>query len=143
MGSGSAVPASVSRDVVRAFYEAIASRDPDRIGQFLDDDVDWMIIGPVELLPYCGPHRGKAAVLELYRTEIPEGKKVTGVFQDYLLVDGDNVAAYSRLTGIHRRSGRVISYRIANFLRFRDNKVVEFRGMIDSLDAAEQMLGRP
>ena len=28
-------------------------------------------------------------------------------------------------------------------MRFRDNKIVEYRGIIDSFDAAEQMMGHP
>jgi ketosteroid isomerase-like protein len=31
---------------------------------------------------------------------------------------------------------------IANFHRFRDGKVVEYRGFTDSFDAVEQILGR-
>jgi hypothetical protein len=36
---------------------------------------------------------------------------------------------------------RKISYRVAHFIRFRDQKVSEFCSIIDSFDAAEQVLG--
>ena len=38
----------VSRAEVEAFYEAYRSRDPQRIAEFLDDDVEWHIGGPVD-----------------------------------------------------------------------------------------------
>jgi hypothetical protein len=48
-----------------------------------------------------------------------------------------------RLIAVHGETDRVVSYRCAQLLRFRDNKLVEFRALIDSFDAAEQMLGHP
>lgn len=67
---------------------------------------------------------------------------VTGNVQEYLLVDQDAVAALNRLTAVQRSSGRIITYRIANFMRFRDGEIVEFRTVTDRFDAVEQMLGR-
>ena len=60
-----------------------------------------------------------------------------------LLVDKDRAASYGRLSGIRREDGRTISYRYAHFLRFEADKVAEFRSVIDSFDAAEQVLGHP
>ena len=44
---------------------------------------------------------------------------------------------------MRRDVGHAISYRIAQFFRFHDQKVVEYVSLIDSFDAAEQVLGRP
>ena len=41
---------AVSRAAVEAFYEAYASRDPQRIGAVLDDDVAWHVNGPSEVI---------------------------------------------------------------------------------------------
>ena len=60
-----------------------------------------------------------------------------------LLIDGDRAASFSRLTAIQLGTGRTISYHQAQFLHFRDGKIVEYRGIIDSFNAAEQMMGRP
>jgi ketosteroid isomerase-like protein len=135
--------ARVRRSVVKAFYQAFASRDPDKIAPFLAPDVDWMIVGPVDLLHFCGQRRGKAAVLDLFRRVVPEVIQVTGFEQELLLVDKDRAASYARISGIRREDGRTVSYRCSHFLRFEDDKVVEFRSVIDSFDAAEQMLGHP
>ena len=135
--------ARVRRSVVKAFYAAFASRDPARIAPFLATDVDWMIVGPIDLLRFCGQRRGKAAVLDLFRRVVPEVIQVTGFDQDLLLVDKDRAASYARIAGIRKADGRTISYRCSHFLRFEADKVVEFRSVIDSFDAAEQMLGHP
>jgi ketosteroid isomerase-like protein len=58
-----------------------------------------------------------------------------------MLVDGDGAAVLGRLTASKRDDGHAISYRIAHFIKFRDEKVVEYMSIIDSFDAVEQMLG--
>ncbi|MGC1689257.1 MAG: nuclear transport factor 2 family protein [Pseudolabrys sp.] len=55
-----------------------------------------------------------------------------------MLVDGDSAAVLGRLTATKRASGQAISYRIAHFIQFRDEKVV---GYVSSFDAVEQLLG--
>ena len=60
-----------------------------------------------------------------------------------LLIDRDRAATFSRLTGVQSGTGRTISYHQAQFMQFRDGKIVEYRGIIDSFDAAEQMIGHP
>ena len=60
-----------------------------------------------------------------------------------MVVDGDRVATLNRLSATRSDDGRVISYRLAHFMRFRDGKVVENLSLIDSFDAAEQVLGHP
>ncbi|MGB3656937.1 MAG: nuclear transport factor 2 family protein [Pseudolabrys sp.] len=57
-----------------------------------------------------------------------------------MLVDGDRAAVLGRLTATKRASGQAISYRIAHFIQFRDEKVVDYVSIIDSFDAVEQLL---
>ena len=125
-----------------AFYDALASRDPTRIEPFLDDDVDWLIVGPVELFSFCGQRYGKAAVLDVFR-QISETEKACSNVRDFLLVDGECASALVRLTNLETRAGREISFRVAHFARFRAGKVVEYCGIPDSLGKAEQTLGHP
>lgn len=57
--------------MVEAFCKVYAVRDVDKIAEFLDDNVEWSISGPVDVLAYCGTHRGKANVIDLIRRRIP------------------------------------------------------------------------
>ena len=131
----------VSRETVEAFFAAFVSRDPKRIAPFLDDDVDWLITGPVDLFPYCGQRRGKKAALEVFERLVPEIMIITSVVPEHFLVDGDSAAAFSRVTGKHSQSGRTIAHRIAQFWQFRNDKVVVYRTLVDSFDVVEQVLG--
>ena len=74
---------------------------------------------------------------------MPSIMHVSKIELETLLIDGDRVATFSRLTGVLCGTGRIISYHQAQFLQFRDGKIVEYRAIIDSFDAAEQMMGHP
>jgi ketosteroid isomerase-like protein len=130
-----------TRSVVEAFYEAYAFRDAKKFAPFLADDVEWMITGPVELLQFCGCWKGKAAVIELYDNIVPHIFKVTSFTVQTLLVEGERAAALCKLSAV-LPNGRSISYDLAQFVRFRDGKVVEFRSLNDTFNAAEQVMGR-
>jgi ketosteroid isomerase-like protein len=131
----------VPRAVVDAFYRALAERDMATLADFLDDDVVWTISGPVDILPFCGERTGKSGVMKLLMQDSPAFLMHRRFVPSMTLVDGDGAAVLGRLTGSKRDDGHAISYRIAHFIKFRDEKVVEYMSIIDSFDAVEQMLG--
>jgi ketosteroid isomerase-like protein len=135
--------APVSPSIVQGFYLAYVARDPDRMAAFIDDDVEWWVTGPVDLLEYCGYRRGKAAVIDLYARIVPSMFEFKGFDPRDFLIDGDRAAAFGRISAIQRSSGRLISYMCAHFVRFRNDKVISFSSLTDSFDAAEQVLGHP
>jgi ketosteroid isomerase-like protein len=130
-----------TRARVRDLYAAYARGDDARVAMMIDDDIDWAIYGPVQVFSFAGPRRGKAAVLET----------LSGIAREYALeryqpevivVDGERAAVMSNVAFIQRSTGRTLSFRNANFLRFRDGRIVEFREFIDTFDVVEQALGR-
>ena len=131
----------VSRAVVEAFYRALADRDAATLAAYLDDDVVWTISGPVDILPFCGQRVGKDGVMKLLVQDSPAFLSDRRFVPSMTLVDGDGAAVLGRLTGSKREDGHAISYRIAHFIKFREEKVVEYMSIIDSFDAVEQMLG--
>lgn len=131
----------VARAVVEAFYQAYESRDAQRIGAFVDDDVEWSVFGPADVMQVCGQWRGKAAVIERFARTVPKVVQFVGLERESLLVDGDHSAMFGRVTSRQRPSGRIISHRVAHFVTWRDDKVVCFRVINDSLDAVEQFIG--
>jgi ketosteroid isomerase-like protein len=132
---------AVPRAAVEAFYRALADRDMDTLATYLDDDVVWTISGPVDILPFCGQRVGKDAVMKLLRQDSPTFLADRRFVPNTMLVDGNNAAVLARLTATKREDGHAISYRIAHFIKFHDEKVVEYVSIIDSFDAVEQMLG--
>lgn len=134
---------TVQRATVEAFYQAYTGRDLEKLTQLLADDVEWTVSGPIDVLPFCGTRRGKAAVVDFITRLVPEVYRVFTFERETTLIDGDRVAALNRLSARSTDDGRVITYRVAHFVRFRDAKVIENIAIIDSYNAAEQVLGHP
>jgi ketosteroid isomerase-like protein len=137
-------PSTVAPDLrahVEAMFRSYAARDFRTFAGFLDDNVEWTISGPVDILPFCGTRRGKCEVIKLIVKQIPVVLRIFNFAPEALLVDGDNVAALNRVRARHSSDGRLISYRIANFMRFRDRLCISNLSLLDSFDAAEQVLG--
>jgi ketosteroid isomerase-like protein len=132
----------VPRSVVEGFYAALARSDFVALAPYLDENVNWTISGPVDVLPFCGQHIGKSIVLKLLDRDIPALLERRHLVPNAMLVDGDRVAVFGRLMASRGDIGRKISYRIAQFIRFENEKVVDYISIIDSFDAVEQVLGQ-
>lgn len=113
----------------------------DTLATYLDGGVVWTISGPVDILPFCGQRVGKDAVMKLLMQDSPTFLADRRFVPDTMLVDGNNAAVLAKLTATKREDGHAISYRIAHFINFHEEKVVEYVSIIDSFDAVEQMLG--
>lgn len=128
------------RGFTRAFCHALAANEPQRIAPFLDDAVEWTVFGPVDLFPFFGQRRNKAAVIAMCG-EIAGCLQLRGCEKESMLIDGDKAAALIKLNALYTRSGRILSLRLAQFAQFKGGKLVRLRALFDSFDAAEQALG--
>ena len=133
----------LTREHIESFRRARLTRDARQIEPFIDDDVDWFATGPIELLQFCGHRIGKAAVLECITRLEPSALKVLRSELTTLLIDGDRAAFLGRIVAVQPGTGRTITYNQVQFMRFRNGKIVEYRAIMDTLDAAEQMIGHP
>jgi ketosteroid isomerase-like protein len=132
----------VPRAIVEGFYEALANCDMAALAPYLDDNVVWTISGPIDVLPYCGQRSGKDVVLKFLDRDIPLLLERRRMVPQAMLVDGDRAAVFGKLMAARRDVGHPISYRIAQFVQFRDGKVIDYISIIDSFDAVEQVLGQ-
>ncbi len=130
-----------TRALAEAFYHASAERDVERAMSLIDENVDWLVQGPVDVFLFLGQRHRRAAVLEGYR-EIARKLEITGYTLETLLVDGSRSAALIRITAIVRATGRLMSVRTSQFMRFGGGQIVEMRSVIDTYDMVEQTLGR-
>lgn len=119
----------------------MADRDGNTLASYLHNDVVWTISGPVDILPFCGWRVGKDGVMKLLMQDSPAFLSDRRFVPNTMLIDGSNAAVLARLTAIKREDGHAISYRIAHFIKFHEEMVVEYVSIIDSFDAVEQMLG--
>lgn len=132
---------TASPAAVRAFYEAMASRDPVKLAQCLADDVEWHMPGPVDVFVFCGYRRGKAAVIDYIARLVPSMFAIKRLEPEDIVVDGNRVASLSRITAVQKNTGRVITYHSVLFVVFRGDKIVSVQGVADTFDAAEQVVG--
>jgi len=132
----------VTRQVVDCFYDAYTTGNRDKLAAMLHDDVDWLISGPVAVLHFCGRRHGKAQVLELATQILPNVLSDMRVTHESVVIDGGQAAILNRMVARRRSDGRTIAYRFAHFLDFTaDNKVIGTLSIIDTFNAAEQILG--
>src|SRR6266852_4431273 len=102
----------------RALYRAINERQCEELEALIDDDVEWAIYGPIDMFPFLGARRGRAAVIEVIR-QIAENVRV------------------------HRFDRESISLRLAHFAQFKAGRLVSIRVLVDTFDLVEQALGHP
>jgi len=87
--------------------------------------------------PARRPRRGVAGEAEIAELYMLDSYKT-----EITIVDGDCPAVMSDVSFIQRTTKRVLRFSIANFLRYRDGKLIEFREFVNSFDVVEQALGR-
>lgn len=126
---------------VAAYYSAYLSRDPERIAAILDDNVVWSVTGPSDQFDFYGPRRGKEEVIEVMVRIIPCFFRISSFEFEHILVQGDRVATYGQVRAHQRDTGRAIRFRFTHFMRFQGGKLIAFRAIADTFDAAEQLVG--
>jgi len=131
------------RERLNSLYAAFKLANVDFLLNAFADDTEFISYSPLEVFPFLGHHRGKAAMAEVLKAGYEEFEFIT--YQPVFTVcEGNDAAAvivYARF--IHRKTGRSISIMIAHFLRFRQGQIVELREFMDSFGAVTQLLGRP
>jgi len=131
---------SATRATVEDVYDAYGRRDMERVAALLHDDIDWVIYGPIEVFPFVGMRRGRKAVLEAIVT-LFELFSLESHQREIMIVEGDRAAIMSDVGFKQRATGRTLRFRVANFMRFQDGRLIEFREFADSFDLVEQAIG--
>jgi ketosteroid isomerase-like protein len=126
----------------RALHRAINERQPADLESLLDEDVDWTIYGPIDLFPFFGARRGKAAVIEVIR-QIADNVRVHRFERESIMLGQDSASSMMRYTLTTEDSSKPISLRIAHFAQFRDGKLSRLRVLVDTFDLVEQAVGYP
>src|SRR5665213_2600345 len=125
-----------TRAIVRELYDAYGRRNFDRVAALIHDDIDWMVESPVHVFPFAGTRHGRAAVLQALGS-IAELFVLQSYTSEIVIVDGDRAAVMSDISFTQRSTKRVLRFRVANFLRIEDGKVIEFREFSNTFDVVE------
>jgi ketosteroid isomerase-like protein len=126
----------------RAMHRAINERQLDEIEALIDEDVEWSLHGPIDMFPFFGARRGKAAVIEVIR-QMAENFSVRRFDRESIMLGVDSAASMMRYSLTTLDSNKPINLRIAHFARFRQGRLYNLRVLIDAYELVEQALGRP
>ena len=99
-----------------------------------------MIHGPIELFPFLGARRGKAAVLKVCR-EISENVRVRRFDRESIVLGEDSAASMMRYSLTALNSNKPIKLRLAHFAQFKGGRLLNIRVLLDSYELVEQTLG--
>src|SRR5258708_18084893 len=102
----------------RALHRAINERRFEDVESLIDEEVDWAIHGPIDMFPFLGGRRGKAAVLEGIRN-FADNFPVHRFDRESIMLGADQAASMLRHS-LHRpESNKPISLRRSHFHQFQ------------------------
>lgn len=125
----------------RALHRAINDRQLQDLQDLLDENVDWAIYGPIDMFPFFGARRGKAAVMEVCQT-LADNIRIHRFDRESVMLGDDTASSLIKYTLTARDSNKPISIRLAHFVQFKDGKLSSLRALVDTFDLVEQALGR-
>ncbi len=132
---------SETRAAISSLFDIIQQRDFTRFATLIHDDVDWIIHGPIEVFPFAGLRRGRPAVLQALAA-MAQVYALESYESDFFIVEDDRAAIMADLALRQLATDRILRFRVANFARIQDGRIIEFREFADSFDQVEQALGR-
>ncbi len=126
----------------RALHRAINDGQFNELETLIDEDVDWAIYGPIDMFPFMGARRGKAAVIDVVR-QIADNIRVHRFDRETVMLGVDQAASMLRYSLTALDSNKPISLRVAHFAQFKAARLRSIRVLVDTFDLVEQALGRP
>jgi ketosteroid isomerase-like protein len=126
----------------RALHRAINERQLSEIEPLIDEDVEWTIHGPVDLFPYFGARRGKAAVMEVIR-QFAERVRVHRFDRESIMLGMESASSMLRYSLTMLDSNKPVRVRLAHFAQFRDGRLFNMRILVDGYELLEQAIGNP
>lgn len=132
---------SANREAVRQLHDSDESGRlrRDRVFELLDEDVEWHALGPPDLFPWAGTHRGHDGVrrwfdllndaMEYERFELLE-----------LYSDGETVVEVIAAAGKARATGAPFASEVVRVWTFNDGKAIRVRSYYDTQSYASALL---
>src|SRR6185437_2896881 len=106
----------------RALHRAINERHYADLEGLIDEDVDWAIYGPIDMFPFFGARRGRAAVLQVIK-QIAENVRVHRFERESVMLAEDAAASMMRYSLTALDANKPISLRLAHFAKFKAGRL--------------------
>jgi ketosteroid isomerase-like protein len=121
-------------------YEAFSAGRIDLLEDVFDENVDFITNAPAEVFPYLGRRVGRAEVIKTLRSVHDEFHSLT-FLPIWMITERDTAGVILSVAATQRASRRMVRFFAAHFLRFRADRIIEYRSIMDSLQAVQQVLG--
>jgi len=131
----------VLRERLITLYTAMKRGQLDFVLNAFHDDIEFISYSSIKVFPFLGHRRGKPAMSEALRGAA-KAFEFIACEPISMVIERESAAVMMFGRGVSRATGRSVQGMLAHFMRFRDGKIVELREFMDSLHAAEQVLGR-
>src|ERR1700712_5858758 len=121
----------------RALHSAINDRQQHDLEPLIDDDVEWAIYGPIDMFPFLGSRRGKAAVREVCR-QIADNVRIHRFDRESIMLGVDSAASMMRYSLTAIDSNKPISLRLPPFAPFKAGRGSSLPALVDNLHPVEE-----
>lgn len=121
----------------RALHRAINEHQFAEVEPLIDEDVEWSIHGPVELFPFFGARRGRAAVMEVIR-QIADKVRVHRFDRESIMLGVDAASSMLRYSLTLLETNKPVRVRLAHFAQFREGRLSSMRILVDAYELVEQ-----
>jgi ketosteroid isomerase-like protein len=129
------------RERIYEIYKAFSAGQIDLLADMFDERVDFMSNAPREVFPYLGRLLGRAAVMQGLAAVHQEFDSIAFVPLRIIIDDDQSAGIIVSIQFRQRATGRMIRLFAAHFLRFQDNRIIEYRAFLDTFEAVQQVLG--
>ena len=120
------VPTDTNLALVKRLYDAFAETDIIELLTALHDDIEWVMPGPPEILPFAGTWKGRESVGRLLA--VLAGTLVFELFEPRrFLADGDTVVVTGHSRDRMLATGRIVEIDWVAIIEVRDGKVVRYQ----------------
>jgi ketosteroid isomerase-like protein len=123
---------------VRALYAAFDRDDMATVMSGMTDDIEWILPGPPDLIPFAGSHRGREAVARFFVT-----LNETLEFEEFeareFLAHGDKVVVLGRSRDRMKANGRVFDNEWATVVTMREGRVARYQIYEDTAAVASAL----
>jgi ketosteroid isomerase-like protein len=112
--------------LVQSLYMAFARGDVQTLLAALTDDVEWILPGPPDVIPFAGVHRGPQAVLR-YFVVLNETLEFEKLEAHEFLARDDKVIVLGRSRDRMKSTGRSAENEWAAAITLREGKVARYQ----------------
>ena len=129
------------KERIYEFYRTFSAGDLDTLADMFDERVDFISNAPIEVFPYLGHRTSRTQVMQALNIVHEQFASIEFIPLK-IIIDDQSAGIIVSIRLTQRETGRLIRLFSAHFLRFKDNRIVEYRALLDTLEAVEQTLGR-